>query len=50
MDNFMLTFNNNKKTIAMMRVLGYSPKECSYVLLNGYRPIAYIGFVFGTIY
>lgn len=40
----------NKKTISMMRVFGYSLRECCNAILNGYRPIAYIGFVIGTIY
>jgi predicted lysophospholipase L1 biosynthesis ABC-type transport system permease subunit len=42
--------NGNTKTIAMMRVFGYSQKDCCRALLGGYRPLAYIGFVIGTIY
>lgn len=42
--------HGNTKTIAMMRVFGYSQKECSKAILGGYRPMAYIGFVLGTIY
>ena len=42
--------NANTKTISMMRVFGYSLRECSNAILNGYRPIAYIGFAIGTIY
>jgi putative ABC transport system permease protein len=42
--------NENTKTIAMMKIFGYSLHECSAVILNGYRPIAYIGFAIGTIY
>ncbi len=42
--------NANTQTISMMRVFGYSLRECSDTILNGYRPIAYIGFVIGTIY
>jgi putative ABC transport system permease protein len=42
--------NANTKTIAMMRVFGYSLRECSGAILNGYRPVAYIGFAIGTIY
>lgn len=42
--------NGNKKTIAMMRVFGYSQKECCNALLGGYRPLAYIGFAAGTVY
>lgn len=40
----------NTKTIAMLRVFGYSGRECSRSILGGYRPIAYIGFGIGTIY
>lgn len=42
--------NANTKTISMMRVFGYSLRQCSDAILNGYRPIAYIGFAIGTIY
>ena len=42
--------NGNTKTIAMMRVFGYSQQECCKALLGGYRPMAYIGFAVGTIY
>lgn len=40
----------NTKTIAMMRVFGYSQKECCHALLGGYRPFSYIGFALGTVY
>lgn len=40
----------NRKTIAMMKVFGYSKKECGTSLLGGYRPVSYVGFVIGTIY
>ncbi len=40
----------NIKTIAMMKVFGYSEKECSSSILGGYRPASYIGFVIGTVY
>lgn len=40
----------NTKTIAMMRVFGYSQKECCHALLGGYRPMSYIGFGLGTVY
>lgn len=40
----------NTKTIAMMRVFGYSQKACCRAVLGGYRPISYIGFAIGTIY
>lgn len=40
----------NTKTIAMLRVFGYSRKECGRSILGGYRPFAYIGFGIGTVY
>lgn len=40
----------NTKTIAMMRVSGYSQKECCRALLGGYRFLSYIGFALGTVY
>ena len=40
----------NTKTISIMRIFGYSQKECCKALLGGYRPISYIGFAIGTIY
>lgn len=40
----------NTKTIAMMKVFGYSEKECSQSILGGYRPVSYIGFIIGTAY
>lgn len=40
----------NTKTIAMMRVFGYSQKECCRAILGGYRPMSYIGFIIGTVY
>lgn len=40
----------NTKTIAMMKVFGYSQKECGKSLLEGYRPVAYAGFVIGSAY
>lgn len=42
--------NGNTKTIAMMRVFGYSQKQCCSALLGGYRPVGYIGFAIGSIY
>ncbi len=41
---------SNTKTIAMMKVFGYSQKECSGSILGGYRPVSYVGFVVGTAY
>lgn len=40
----------NTKTIAMMKVFGYSRKEYSRSILGGYRPVSYIGFAIGTVY
>lgn len=40
----------NTKTIAMMRVFGYSQKECCRAILGGYRPMSYFGFAVGTVY
>lgn len=42
--------SGNKKSIAVMRTFGYSQKECTGALLGCYRPVAYLGFVIGTIY
>lgn len=40
----------NTKTIAMMRVFGYSRRDCRRALLDGYRPVSYIGFALGSVY
>lgn len=40
----------NTKTIAMLKVFGYSRKECGRAILGGYRPVSYIGFAVGTLY
>lgn len=40
----------NAKTIAMLRVFGYSDGECGNAILSGYRPITYLGFALGTAY
>lgn len=40
----------NSKTIAMMKVFGYSWSECGKSLFGGYRPVSYIGFAIGTVY
>lgn len=42
--------HGNTKTIAMMRVFGYTSKDCKAAVLGGYRIPAYIGFVMGTLY
>ncbi len=46
----MTLIKGNAKTIAMMRVTGYSDRECSKAILDGYRPLTYFGFALGTIY
>lgn len=40
----------NTKTIAMMKVFGYSQSECGRALLGGYRPVSWVGFAIGTVY
>ncbi len=42
--------NGNAKTLAMLRVFGYSRTECCNAVLGGYRPFAYLGFAIGTAY
>lgn len=42
--------HGNTKTISMMRVFGYTAKNCKGAVLGGYRIPAYIGFVIGTFY
>lgn len=42
--------NANTQTISMMKVFGYSFRECSSAILGGYRPMAYAGFMLGTVY
>jgi len=40
----------NSKTIAMLRVFGYSDRECAVAIINGYRPVTYVGFAIGAAY
>lgn len=40
----------NGKSICIMRVFGYSQRECRNAVFGGYRPAALIGFAIGTIY
>lgn len=40
----------NAKTVAMLRVFGYSQGECRRAVLDGYRPVSYVGFAVGTLY
>ncbi len=41
---------SNAKTIAMMRVFGYSYRDCGDAILGGYRPVSYVGFAVGSVY
>jgi predicted lysophospholipase L1 biosynthesis ABC-type transport system permease subunit len=40
----------NAKTIAMLRVFGYSDRECTGAILGGYHPVSLFGFALGTLY
>lgn len=40
----------NAKSVSIMRVFGYSGRECSRAVLSGYRPAAVVGFAVGTVY
>lgn len=40
----------NAKSVAIMRVFGYSDKECSRAVLSGYLPAAVVGFAIGAAY
>lgn len=40
----------NKKSIALLKVMGYGKAQCTTALLGGYRPFAYVGFALGTVY
>lgn len=41
---------SNAVSVSVMRVFGYSSRECSSAVLNGYRPAALVGFIVGTVY
>ena len=41
---------NNVKTVSMMKVFGYSMKECALSVFGGYVPFALLGFAIGTGY
>lgn len=41
---------NNKKNILIMSVMGYTHKENLIAVLSGYRIVAYIGFLIGSVY
>ncbi|WP_438760039.1 FtsX-like permease family protein [Enterococcus sp. AZ194] len=38
------------KDISIMKVMGYSNTTCRKAVLDGYRPIAWAGFLIGTVY
>lgn len=40
----------NTRTIALMRVMGYSHRDCVRALLGGYRVMGYVGFAIGSVY
>lgn len=40
----------NQKTSTMMRVFGYTEKECEKAIFGGYRIWNYLGFVLGSVY
>ncbi len=41
---------SNAVSVSVMRIFGYSSRECSSAVLNGYRPAALVGFAVGTVY
>lgn len=38
------------KTIAMLRTFGYPHAACRRAILDGYRPVSWVGFAVGTLY
>lgn len=46
----MTVVNGSKKSIALMKAMGYTEMQCASAFLNVYRPFAYVGFVIGTGY
>lgn len=41
---------SNAKSVSIMSVFGYSSRECSAAVLNGYRIPSLVGFAVGTVY
>lgn len=41
---------NNEKNIAVMKVMGFSKKDCFIFIFVSYIPLAIFGFILGTIY
>lgn len=42
--------DGNKTTVSLLRAMGYTQRECAGAVLNGYRPLALLGFAVGSIY
>jgi hypothetical protein len=42
--------SGNRRSISLMRLMGYSQRECRHAVLDVYRPFAYFGVVFGSLY
>ncbi|MGE7695777.1 FtsX-like permease family protein [Lysinibacillus sp. NPDC094177] len=45
-----IIISSNRKYLAMMKAFGYTNSECNRIVLSGFRIIAYIGFIIGTLY
>ncbi|MFT9817362.1 FtsX-like permease family protein [Lysinibacillus sp. NPDC056185] len=45
-----IIISSNRKYLAMMKAFGYTNAECNRIVLSGFRLIAYIGFIIGTLY
>lgn len=45
-----IIISSNRKYLAMMKAFGYTNAECNRIVLSGFRIIAYIGFIIGTLY
>ena len=45
-----IIISSNRKYLAMMKAFGYTNTECNRIVLSGFRVIAYIGFIIGTLY
>ncbi len=41
---------NYKKYIAILKINGYSEKECDYAIINGYRAVSILGYVISIPY
>lgn len=45
-----IIISSNRKYLSMMKAFGYTNAECNRIVLSGFRIIAYIGFIIGTLY